>query len=139
MPHETRPREKTTRAKKAAPRPAHVGATPLEIARSAARLALEKKAEDVVILDLSGLSSVCDYFVVASGRSETQVKAIAERVEDGLAERGAKPWHREGYAGRRWILLDFVDTVVHVFHRETREYYLLERLWGDAPVESIDE
>jgi ribosome-associated protein len=67
------------------------------------------------------------------------VKAVADRIEEGLAEMGVKPWHREGYAGRRWILLDFVDTVVHIFHRETREYYLLERLWGDAPVTSIDE
>ena len=111
----------------------------LETARAAARLALEKKAEDVQILSLGELSSVCDYFVLASGRSETQVRAIAERIEEGLAELGTRAWHREGYAGRRWILLDFVDTVVHVFHRETREYYMLERLWGDASVETIDE
>ncbi len=139
MPRDIKPRAKAPSARKAAPRAARGGAPPLEVARSAARLALEKKAENVVILDLRELSSACDYFVVASGRSETQVKAIAERVEEGLREQGAKPWHREGYAGRRWILLDFVDTVVHVFHRETREFYLLERLWGDAPVESIDE
>lgn len=138
MPREPRTREGSRAAKKAG---ARASKTPqaLALARAAARLALEKKAEDVQILNLGDLSSVCDYFVLASGRSETQVKAIAERIEEGLAAIGARPWHREGFAGRRWILLDFVDTVVHVFHRETREYYMLERLWGDASVETVDE
>ena len=83
-------------------------------------------------LDLRELDGVCDYFLIVSGTSEVQVKAIAEAVSDQLRERGAKPWHVEGLEGRRWVLLDYVEIVVHVFHEKTREYYLLERLWGDA-------
>ena len=104
----------------------------VELLRAAAEAAASKKAIDMVGLDLSGLDGVADYFLICSGSSEPQVKAIAEAVEDQLRERGAKPWHVEGAEFRRWILLDFVDVVVHVFHEKTREYYLLERLWGDA-------
>jgi ribosome-associated protein len=75
---------------------------------------------------------VCDYFVILSGSSEVQVKAIAESIEDRLRDVGARPWHIEGLAGRRWVLLDYVEIVVHVFHEKTREYYMLDRLWGDA-------
>jgi ribosome-associated protein len=100
--------------------------------RVAADAALSKKASDLVALDLTGLDGVADYFLICSGASEPQVKAIAEEVEDQLRARGSRPWHVEGREGRRWVLLDFVDVVVHVFHQKTREYYLLERLWGDA-------
>jgi ribosome-associated protein len=99
---------------------------------AAAEAALAKKARDPVALDLQGLEGVADYFFICSGESEVQVKAIAEAVEDRLRERGARPWHVEGLEGRRWVLLDYVELVVHVFHQRTREYYLLERLWGDA-------
>jgi len=102
------------------------------VLRAAAEAAVSKKASDLVALDLRTLSGVADYFLICSGSSEPQVKAIAEEVEDQLRARGAKPWHVEGREGRRWVLLDFVDVVVHVFHEKTREYYLLERLWGDA-------
>lgn len=98
----------------------------------AAEAALAKKARDPVALDLRDLGGVCDYFLICSGASEIQVKAIAEAVEEKLRERGAKPWHVEGLEGRRWVLLDYVELVVHVFHEKTREYYLLDRLWGDA-------
>jgi len=103
-----------------------------ELLRVAAAAAASKKATDLVGLDLSGLEGVADYFLICSGASEPQVKAIAEEVEDKLREHGAKPWHVEGREFRRWVLLDFVDVVVHVFHERTRDYYLLERLWGDA-------
>ena len=103
-----------------------------ELLRVAAAAAASKKATDLVGLDLSGLEGVADYFLICSGASEPQVKAIAEEVEDKLRERGARPWHVEGREFRRWVLLDFVDVVVHVFHERTRDYYLLERLWGDA-------
>ena len=99
---------------------------------AAAEAAVSKKATDLVALDLRSLSGVADYFLICSAASEPQVKAIAEEVEDQLRARGARPWHVEGREGRRWVLLDFVDVVVHVFHEQTREYYLLERLWGDA-------
>ena len=109
-----------------------------EVAREAARLTLTKRAEDVVILDLRALEGVCDFFVIATGHSEIQVRAIADAVEEGMLEtRGVKPWHSEGYEARRWILLDYVDFVVHVFHARAREYYLLDKLWGDAAREVV--
>jgi ribosome-associated protein len=108
-----------------------------ELAREAARLTLTKRAEDVVILDLRELDGVCDFFVIATGHSEVQVKAIADAVEDGLRERGMRPWHSEGFEARRWVLLDYVDVVVHVFHARAREYYLLDKLWGDAAREVV--
>ena len=101
----------------------------LKLAASAAQ---SKKADDIVGLDLRALEGVADYFLICSAQSDLQVKAIAEAVEEKLAEQGAKPWHIEGLGGRRWVLLDYVEMVVHVFHHRTREYYLLERLWGDA-------
>ena len=109
-----------------------------DLAREAARLTLTKRAEDVVILDLRSLDGVCDFFVIATGNSEIQVRAIVHAVEEGLREsRGMKPWHSEGFEARRWILLDYVDVVVHVFHARAREYYLLDKLWGDAAREVV--
>jgi ribosome-associated protein len=83
-------------------------------------------------LDLRDLEAVCDYFLICSASSEVQVKAVAENIEEELRGQGVRPWHVEGLEGRRWVLLDFVDVVVHVFHERTREYYMLDRLWGDA-------
>ncbi|MFB3909868.1 MAG: ribosome silencing factor [Candidatus Eisenbacteria bacterium] len=111
-----------------APRPLK----PKSLARRIAALALEKKAEEVEILDLGDLSAACDFFVICSAGSEQQVLAIADHIEAKLRERGQPPWHVEGKTHRRWVLLDFVDVVAHVFHHETRGYYMLERLWGDA-------
>jgi ribosome-associated protein len=107
------------------------------LSRAAARLTLTKRAEDVMILDLRELDGVCDFFVIATGSSEVQVRAIADAVEEGLRLEGMKPWHVEGYEARRWILLDYVDFVVHVFHTKAREYYLLDKLWGDARRELV--
>jgi ribosome-associated protein len=105
----------------------------LLLARRAVKACLDKKATDPVLLDLRELEAVSDFFVVVSAASEVQVKAVADFVEEQLREdSGARPWHVEGLDGRRWVLLDYVDVVVHVFHEKTREYYLLERLWGDA-------
>ncbi len=104
----------------------------LDLLRRAANAALGKKAERLVGLDLVELEGVADYFLICSASSEPQVKAIAEAVEEALGALGVKPWHVEGREGRRWVLLDYVDVVVHVFHEKTRQYYLLERLWGDA-------
>ncbi len=110
----------------------------LKLLRAAAAAAVGKKAHDPVALDLRSLAGVADYFLICSGASEVQVKAIAEAVEEMLHELGASPWHVEGLAGRRWVLLDYVEIVVHVFHEKTREYYLLERLWGDARKVDLD-
>ncbi|MEK6777162.1 MAG: ribosome silencing factor [bacterium] len=97
------------------------------------KASLEKKAQDLVILDLSGISSFTDYFVICSGSSTRQVKAIAEEIEMSLSKLKVEPGHIEGAAEGRWILMDYGDAVVHVFLEETRQYYRLERLWGDAP------
>ena len=104
-----------------------------EEVRRAAELALELKAHDVTILDLRGISTATDYFVIASGTSDVQVKAIAEHVVDDLKKEGVRPEHLEGLRGARWVLLDYVDFVVHVFHPQARDFYQLENLWGDAP------
>jgi len=109
----------------------------LEYAREAGRLALEKKATDVLILDLRTLTSVCDYFVLVTADSDPQIKAVVESIEDGLKKQGQSPWHIEGMSNRQWVILDYVHFVVHVFRRESRENYLLERLWGDAPQEEL--
>jgi ribosome-associated protein len=106
---------------------------PRDLAVAAASAASAKKAADVVVLDLAGLTEAADYFVIASGASDTQVRAIAENViEEVERGEGGVPWHVEGLAAGRWVLLDYIDVVVHVFHHEMREYYQLERLWGDA-------
>lgn len=106
--------------------------TSRQFAERCARLLFEKKAEDIQVLDLRKLGAVTDFFVVASGASAPHVKALAEHVEDTMRGHGQRPWHSEGYSAERWILLDYVNVVVHVFHPKTREFYLLERLWGDA-------
>ena len=109
----------------------------LALARRAGQLALSKKAFDVKILKLKDISSVCDYFVIASGDADVQIKAIADAVQDGLRDDGHKPMHREGLREGNWVLLDYVDVVVHIFYEPTRRFYALEKLWGDAPVEEL--
>ncbi len=106
-------------------------------ARRAARAALDHKALDLVVLDVQGLSSVTDFFLVCSGRSSTHIEAIAEAIRMALKEAGVRPLHGEGVAGSGWILLDYGDVLVHVFLEDTRAYYALERLWGDAPSMSL--
>ena len=110
-----------------------------QLAERAAHLALEKKASDILILDVRGLTSAADHFVICSADSETQVKAIAENVAEKMREEGDKPWHVEGLESRRWVLIDFVDVVVHVFYSETRQFYGLENLWGDAPMTRVED
>ena len=93
----------------------------------------DRRAVDGVVLDLRTLSDATDYFVVVSGTSDTHVRAIAEHVLEELRERGVRVHHIEGLTSGRWVLLDFVDFVVHVFHPTLREFYQLEGLWSDAP------
>jgi ribosome-associated protein len=99
----------------------------------AAELALDRKAEDVVSLDLRGISTATDYFLLATGNSDIQVRAISDNVIDELKKEGVRPNHVEGLQGGRWVLIDYIDMVVHVFHPSAREFYHLEELWGDAP------
>jgi len=100
---------------------------------TAARAALEKKADEVVILDLRGVSGYTDFLVIGSGTSDRQLEAIADGVEKELTAQGHRVIGSEGQRGGRWVLLDFGDVVVHVFHQEERAHYDLEGLWADAP------
>lgn len=99
----------------------------------AAELALDRKADDVLALDLRGISTATDFFLLATGKSDIQVKAIAEHVIDELKRAGVRPNHVEGMGQGRWILIDYFDFVVHVLHPSAREFYQIETLWGDAP------
>ncbi|MEJ3404049.1 ribosome silencing factor [Rathayibacter sp. YIM 133350] len=110
----------------------------IELLNLAAAAADSKAGEDLVALDVSGPLPLVDAFLLVTGRSERNVVAIAEAIEDRLAEAGAKTLRREGRSEGRWILLDFGDLVVHVFHEEERMYYALERLWKDCPVIPVD-
>ena len=107
-----------------------------QLAKKITELIFNKKGFDVKIIDLKKLTIVADYFVICSADSDTQVKAIADEVDRSLKDEGIRSWHKEGYKGLNWVLLDYVDVVVHVFKKDVRTYYNLERLWGDAP--SID-
>ena len=100
----------------------------------AAELCLDSKANDVLVLNLSGVTDMTDYFVIASGTSDTHVRAVAEQVRDALAGLGLRAHHVEGLTQGRWVLLDYVDFVVHIFHPALRQFYQLERLWGDAEI-----
>jgi len=94
----------------------------------------DRKAVDTVVLDLRGLCEATDFFVIVSGTSDAHVRGMADYLLNALAPRGVEPHHVEGLQQGRWVLLDYVDFVVHVFHPELRNFYQLERLWGDAPV-----
>jgi ribosome-associated protein len=107
-------------------------------ARRAARAALDKRATDLVVLDVRGVSSVADYFLVCSGKSTTHIETITEAIRAELKEEGVRPLHAEGVAESGWILLDYGDVLMHVFLEDTRAYYALERLWGDAPALPLD-
>jgi ribosome-associated protein len=111
----------------------------LTTARAAAVAAADKKAHDIVVLDVSERLVITDCFVIASAPNERQVEAIVEAVEERLRERGIKPVRREGAREGRWVLLDFVDVVVHVQHTEERGFYGLERLWKDCPRIDVPE
>jgi ribosome-associated protein len=109
---------------------------PEELA-AAAELAGERKAQDTLLLDLRGISNATDYFLIATGTSDTHVQAIAENVIEGLKKAGHRPAHVEGLRSGRWVLIDYIDFVVHVFHPAARAFYQLERLWGDAPTHAL--
>ncbi len=107
-------------------------------AREALIAVQEKKASDLVIMDMHETSGLADYFILCTGTSDIQVKAIAESVERRLKDEFREiPWHIEGAEHRQWILLDYVDLVVHIFSPERRTFYDLERLWSDAPMEQV--
>ena len=100
---------------------------------------LSKKGSDVVLLELKKLSNATDYFVLCSADSDTQVRAIADAVRGGMEEKGVLLYHNEGYHALTWVILDYVDVVAHVFHKESRTFYNLERLWSDAKRTDISD
>ncbi|MGW8565612.1 ribosome silencing factor [Isoptericola sp. NPDC055881] len=116
-------------------------ATPraVELAIAAARAASDRKAQEIIALDVSEQLVLTDVFLIASGTNERQVSAIVDAVEEAMIRAGAKPIRREGKAQARWVLLDFGDVVVHVQHAEDRVYYALERLWKDCPAIDLPE
>jgi ribosome-associated protein len=110
-----------------------------QLATIIAELMFNKKAFDVKILDISKLTTMTDFFVICSADSDTQVKAISDEVDKKLRDDGIKCWHTEGYKSLSWVLLDYVDVVVHVFKKDAREFYNLEKLWGDAEVIDVED
>ena len=102
------------------------------------RVLADRKAVDPIVLDVRGLCSATDFFVIASGTSEAHVRGMADRLVDGQEAGGERPHHVEGLAQGRWVLLDYVDVVAHLFHPEQRAFYQLERLWSDADITEVD-
>lgn len=105
---------------------------PTEVKR-ALELATDRKGVDMLLMDLRGISNATDYFLLVNGTSDTHVRAIADHIIDEMRKEGMRADHIEGLRSGRWVLIDYIDLVVHVFHPSAREFYQLERLWGDAP------
>lgn len=110
-----------------------------EMSQAICKAASDKKARDIVIMDMRELSPSTDYFVVCSANTATQVRAIADSIEEQLQEAGVDFLHKEGYREGEWVLLDYGDVVAHVFMQEAREYYALEQLWGDAKLSVYED
>ncbi len=100
---------------------------------------LAKKASDIIMLDIRKLTSIADYFVICTAESDTQVKAIADAIQDEMEKEGVSLYHSEGLQALLWVILDYVDVVVHIFYREARSFYNLERIWSDAKVTVVAE
>ncbi len=116
----------------------HGGLSKVE-ALAAVQLALDKKAYNVVLLEIGEVVSYADFFLICSGKSTVQVRAIVDEIEQGLRQRGIRPLHIEGKSEGRWVLLDYDDVIIHVFHEESRQMYDIERLWYDVPRETFGE
>jgi len=112
---------------------------PKEMVKLVAKLLDDKKAERITVLDIGGLTTLGDYFVIASGKSNTQVKALAAEIEDKLTRQGIEPKRVEGESSAMWILMDYYDVIIHIFYDETRDFYGLERLWADAVEVDVNE
>jgi ribosome-associated protein len=110
-----------------------------KFAKKIADLIFNKKGYDVRIIDLQNIASFTDYFVICSADSDTQVKAISDEIDKNLRDEGIKCWHKEGLTALSWVLMDYVDVVVHVFKKEARDFYNIEKLWGDAPSIEVED
>lgn len=109
------------------------------LARHIVDLAKDKKGEQIVLMNISEIASFTDFFVVVSASSNVQIKAIADHIEDELRKEGVRVNHKEGYQYQNWILLDYIDVIVHILKKDLREHYGIERLWSDAEIEYITE
>ncbi|HSJ33144.1 MAG TPA: ribosome silencing factor [Longimicrobiales bacterium] len=105
----------------------------------ATELAADRKGVDMLVMDLRGISNATDFFFLVSGTSDMHARSIAEHIIEELKKEGVRPSHVEGLRSGRWVLIDYIDFVVHVFHPAAREFYQLERLWGDAPVQALED
>ena len=110
-----------------------------ELAHLIASFSIEKKAENVNILNLTEITTITDYFVICSADTDIQVKSIGDHIKNELKKQDIKIWHLEGYQQGEWLLLDLVDVVVHIFQPETREFFGLEKLWGDAKITKVED
>jgi ribosome-associated protein len=108
-------------------------------AKKIADIILSKKGYNIKLLNVKEISSISDYFLICSADSDIQVKAIADEIEDKLNEIGIKCFHKEGFESLNWVILDYFDVVVHVFRKSARDYYNLDKLWGDAETTTFDE
>jgi ribosome-associated protein len=109
-----------------------------QLLETSVKAADDKRAEDIVVLNMHGISLISDYFIICHGNSDKQVQAIAREMKEKAMEHGHTVKRMEGFDEARWILLDLGDVVAHIFHRDERSYYNLERLWGDAPIENME-
>lgn len=101
---------------------------------------LEKKAEEIIVLDVGEITTLTDFFIICHGGSDIQVKALARHVAESVKENtGTHVWQKEGLDNKKWVILDYIDVVVHIFLKETREYYKLEKMWSDAPITTITD
>lgn len=110
-----------------------------ELAMNIAGLMLSKKGSGIIVMDLTGLTTVTDYFVICSASSDIQVKAIADHIREETGKLREKAWHNEGYSNLSWVLLDYVNVVAHVFLEDTRRFYNLEGLWADAKITEVKD
>ena len=110
-----------------------------KFAKKIADLIFNKKGYDVRIIDLQNIASFTDYFIICSADSDTQVKAISDEIDKSLRDEGIKCWHKEGLTALSWVLMDYVDVVVHVFKKDARDFYNIEKLWGDAPSIEVED
>jgi len=113
--------------------------TEKEVCEAICKAASDKKARDIVVMDMQGISSSTDYFVVCSANTATQVRAIADNIEEELAEKGAAFGHKEGYREGEWVLMDYGDVIAHIFRQDAREYYAIEQLWGEAKLTTYED
>lgn len=115
------------------------GMTEQDILKIAIKAIDSKRGENIKVLKVGDITILANYFVIANGNSSTQVKALADEVEFKLSEAGLEPHRTEGFQGANWIVLDYIDVVIHIFHKETRDFYDLERLWQDGTEISAEE